>query len=338
MITWADAHLRAGALAAETRADLGIANDRPVDVFSVVEQLGLVLAFAPLGRVSGLYLPGGRSSGILIHEGHPRTRQRYTAAHELGHHVFGHSAEIDSDPEAALQRDTLERWPDREKEAEAYGAWLLMPRPLLRAGLRELDISEIQSPLDVYALSLWLGTSYTATVSQLATTQILGRTLAESWRKIPPRDLKRRLVGEFAPNDLRNDVWWLDARHTWSPIEARPGDRLVITLDEIPSSGYSWQLTELGATSVVADSYDAKWEPDLPVSDESDEDLVGGSYPRSFLLEVGDATGQQYSRISIENRRSWESGGPADEFELTVSVKRPLHGVQVPERELMLSA
>jgi predicted secreted protein len=339
LITWAEAHIRAGALAAGTRADLGIALDRPVDVFSVIEQLGLVLAFAPLGRVSGLYIPDGRSAGILIHEGHPRTRQRYTAGHELGHHVFGHSTEIDSDLEGALQREYIERWPDHEKEAEAYGAWLLMPRQLLRVGLRELDISEIKTPLDIYSLSLWLGTSYTATVRQLATTRILDQSRAESWRRIPPRSLKRQLVGEFVPNDLRNDVWWLDARHARLPVEARPGDRLVITLDEVPSSGYSWEITDMGATSIIADSYDANWEPHLPDSKFYDhEELVGGSYPRSFLLEVRETAERSVSRIVIANRRSWEAAAPAEQVELTVSVNGPLHGVQLREQELTLSA
>src|SRR5438045_129408 len=105
MITWADAHRRAAVSAAELHADLKINLDRPVDVFDAVRRLGIVLAFAPLGRVSGMYLPGGHLPGILLHSGHPRTRQRYTAAHELGHHRFQHAAEIDHDIESLLRGD-----------------------------------------------------------------------------------------------------------------------------------------------------------------------------------------------------------------------------------------
>ena len=61
MTTWADANLRAGALAAETHADLGLSLDRPIDVFAAIAQKGIVLAFADLGRVSGIYLPRGAS-------------------------------------------------------------------------------------------------------------------------------------------------------------------------------------------------------------------------------------------------------------------------------------
>ena len=189
MTTWADANLRAGALAAETHADLGLSLDRPIDVFAAIAQKGIVLAFADLGRVSGIYLPGGVSTGIMLHAGHPQTRQRYTAGHELGHHVFGHAADVDFDLESALRRDPENRWPDHEKEAEAFGAWFLMPRRLLRAGLRVLGIDEISSPFDVYALSLWLGTSYTATARQLGATRLLSMSQSIQWAQIPPRNI-----------------------------------------------------------------------------------------------------------------------------------------------------
>ena len=113
MISWADAHRRGAIKAAEVHADLNIQLDRPVDVFGAVERLGIVLAFAPLGRVSGIYLPRRRSPGILIHSGHPRARQRYTAAHELGHHVLQH--------ERRLRGERAARTREHEARAEAVG-------------------------------------------------------------------------------------------------------------------------------------------------------------------------------------------------------------------------
>ena len=157
MIAWTDAHQRAAVLASQVHADLSIDLSKPVDVFAAAEQLGLVLAFTELGPTSGIYIPGGRSSGILIHSGHPRTRQRYTAGHELGHHMFGHALERDMDLEGELRRN-MEGFPDHEKEAEAFGAWFLMPRRLMRCGPRRTEHRHgSRSPFDVYSLSLWLG-------------------------------------------------------------------------------------------------------------------------------------------------------------------------------------
>jgi Zn-dependent peptidase ImmA (M78 family) len=339
MISWGDAHTRAAAAASELQADLNIDLTRPVDVFGAVQRLGLVLAFAPLGRVSGLYLPEPPTPGILLHSGHPRTRQRYTAGHELGHHVFEHAAEVDIDLEGALQRGDVDRWPDHEKEAEAFGAWFLMPRRLIRQGLRDLGIGEKPSdPLDVYALSLWLGTSYTATARQLAAVRLVDYEDSERWAKVQPRTVKQALAGEMVPDDLHNDVWWLDARHHRQPIDARPGDRLVITLDEIPGSGFTWRFAEQPhELRLLADSYADAWEPDLSAPPTSDGELVGGPHPRSLALEIDPAATLGVHRLALTKDQPWRPGSVVDEFELLLSVNPPLHGVQISEDELALT-
>lgn len=341
MTTWADAHARAAVMASELQAELGIELDRPVDVFEAISDLGIVLAFAPLGSVSGMYFPGGSSSGILLHEGHPRTRQRYTAGHELGHHAFGHAATRDVDLEAALRRGDGERWPDHEKEAEAFGAWFLMPRRLVRHGLAELGIEEPRDPFDVYALSLWLGTSYTATARQLATTRIVDRGTADQWSKIPPARLKQALAGELVPDDLRNDVWWLDARYHEYPVEARPGDRLVLTLPENASTGVSWHFTSLPeSVRLVADSFQGEWEPQLSLEDadtETDVELAGAGSQRAFVLEVDPDAPVGIHHVALVKDQAWDAEPPSSHFELLVSIKPTLHGVQVPEAELAIA-
>jgi hypothetical protein len=251
--------------------------------------------------------------------------------------MFGHAAEIDGDLEAALRRANVQAWPDAEKEAEAFGAWFLMPRHLMKRGLGELGISKPCDPLDVYALSLWLGTSYTATARQLAVTRLAGATEVDEWVKVQPRTLKEALAGELTPDDMRNDVWWLDARHNRNPIDARPGDRLVLTLDEIPSTGYSWRFSDLPAdVRVLADSYEDTWEPELTHPASTEEELVGGGHPRSMVLEIDPEAGGSVERLGMIKDQEWNPEPPSDEFELLVSITPPLTGVQVPEAELAL--
>jgi hypothetical protein len=328
-------------MASELHAELGIELDRPVDVFEAIDQLGIVLAFAPLGRVSGVYVPSPGSSGILLHEGHPLTRQRYTAGHELGHHAFGHTATQDLDLEAELRRADVDRWPDHEKEAEAFGAWFLMPRRLVRNGLDELGIETPRDPFDAYALSLWLGTSYTATVRQLETTRIIDRTTSEGWIRIAPAQLKRALAGELVPDDLRNDVWWLDARYHEFPVEARPGDRVVLTLPENATTGFSWHFTDLpDDVHLLADSYGGEWEPQLtldPGGNDGDGELVGGASQRAFVLEVDPRAGPGVHEISLVKEQAWDPGPPSGRYQLSVSIKPSLHGLQLPEAELALA-
>jgi Zn-dependent peptidase ImmA (M78 family) len=341
--SWADAHARAAAAAAEVQADLGIDRTRPIDVFDAIKRLGLVLAFAPLGnKASGVYvpqMPGGSSPGILLHSGHPRTRQRYTAGHELGHHVFDHATEVDLDIEQNLRRSDVDRWPDYEKEAEAFSAWFLMPRRLIRHGLRELGIGTPQDPLDVYALSLWLGTSYTATARQLGVVHIVSGDTADRWARVEPRAIKQALAGEMVPDDMRNDVWWLDARHNRHPVDARPGDRLVLTLEEIPSSGYSWRFVDRpDDVRVLADSYQDNWQPELGSAPGPDDELAGDSPPRSLVLEIAPDADRAIHRIALVKDQPWEPDSQSDEFELLLSVNPSLTGLQLPEADLALTA
>lgn len=336
MITWTDAHQRAAVLASQVHADLNIDLTKPVDVFAAAEQLGLVLAFTDLGPTSGIYIPGERSSGILIHSSHPRTRQRYTAGHELGHHMFGHALERDIDLEGELRRN-MQGFPDHEKEAEAFGAWFLMPRRLMRAGLVELGIDAVSSPFDVYSLSLWLGTSYTATARQLGTTRLITNAKANRWAQIAPKFLKSALAGSHAPDDLRNDVWWLDAEMGVRHIEARPGDRLVVTAAEVPSSGYAWRIaSDPENLAVIADSFDENILSLGPTAD-ADPELAGGSSRHAFVFEVGDNTDHLLTDLELVLDQPWSPEPVSDRLTLTVAVNPPLHGIQVPEDEFRVA-
>jgi Zn-dependent peptidase ImmA (M78 family) len=330
--TWTDAHQRAAVLASQVHADLNVDLTKPVDVFGAADRLGLVLAFTDLGPTSGIYIPGKRSNGILIHSGHPRTRQRYTAGHELGHHMFGHALERDIDPEDELRRN-MQGLSDQEKEAEAFGAWFLMPRRLIRAGLSELGIGTVSSPFDVYSLSLWLGTSYTATARHLGTTRLITNAQANQWARIAPKSIKSALAGRHVPDDMRNDVWWIDAEMGVRHIEARPGDRLVVTATEVPSSGFAWRVDGHPANlAVIADSFDENVLSLGPTAD-SDPELLGGSSRHAFVFAVGNSAERLVVRLELVIDQPWSPEPVSDRLALTVAVNPPLLGIQVPEHE-----
>ncbi|HWT92973.1 MAG TPA: protease inhibitor I42 family protein [Solirubrobacteraceae bacterium] len=212
-----------------------------------------------------------------------------------------------------------------------------MPRKLVRRGLRELGIGTPRDPLDVYALSLWLGTSYTATARQLAVLKMVDYGTADAWAKVEPATVKHTLVGDMVPDDLRNDVWWLDARNNRHPISARPGDRLVVTLEEIPSSGFSWRIDELPPTlTLLADSFQDHWEPAFSSVPRSNGTLLGGASPRAFLFEVAAGEHDTVMHVALVKEQSWNPDSRSDEFELLLTVSAPLRGIQVPEEAFAL--
>lgn len=337
MISWAQAHTRAATLAGQLHADLSVDLTRPVDVYDAISQLDLVLAFADLGPASGIYLPGGRSTGILLHAGHPVTRQRYTAGHELGHHAFGHALDVDIDLEGALRRGDSDRWPDHEKEAEAFGAWFLMPRRLMRVALRELSITTVTSPLQVYMLSLWLGTSYTATARHLGTTRLVSDGEATAWARIKPREVKRELAGRFVPNDMRNDVWSLRKEDSGRRLEARSGDRVVVELAEVPSSGHSWRIRNATGAKVVADSFVDEFDVS-PSTGWLLEEAAGATVRHAFVLEIESSDSGTTVDVELVKDQPWDPGPVAEEFRVGVRVRPSLHGIQLPEHEFRIAS
>jgi Zn-dependent peptidase ImmA (M78 family) len=340
MLSWVDAQRIAAIKAQHVHGDLKTPMDRPVDVFGAIEALGVMLAFAPLGGNAGMYLrPKEGPPGILIHEGHPRTKQRYTGGHELGHHVFEHTSEVDGDLETQLQRGEQERWPDDEKVAESFGAWFLMPRKLVKHALKEMDIGKPDGPLDVYRLSLWLGTSYTATARHLYAIKLAPKDRADEWAAIAPRELKRQLAGELAPDDMQNDVWWLDDRYDGLGIDARPGDRLILTLREIPSSGISWRLAELPqGCALVIDSFSEHFEPKILELEAEDDDpeLAGQEVTHAFVLGVDADAPQGEGELRLVEDARWDDDPPTATFDLRLRVHPRLHGLLASESELAL--
>lgn len=103
----------------------------PVPVDKLAKADGIRIAFDTIGGndVSGMLYRRGNSTVMVINENHHRHRQRFTIAHEIGHHRL-HDADAYLDGAATLRfRDgTSATGTDREeREANAFAASLLMP-------------------------------------------------------------------------------------------------------------------------------------------------------------------------------------------------------------------
>jgi Zn-dependent peptidase ImmA (M78 family) len=107
------------------RADLGLTLEEPLDdVLEAVERLAPPVAVLNLPEsVAGAYLcrPGGRV--VFVNRVHAVQRQRFTLAHELGHHRLDHPANTFDQPQdlADFSRDPV------EVQANWFAAEFLMP-------------------------------------------------------------------------------------------------------------------------------------------------------------------------------------------------------------------
>jgi predicted secreted protein/Zn-dependent peptidase ImmA (M78 family) len=283
-----------------------------VEIFDVIEDERIWLLFRRLGNLYGAYKRYGDAGGIMINAQHPLSLQRYTAAHEYGHHVLGHSGSAD-------EEERIEHWPRdlREVAAQAFAGEFLMPLQLVNYTLRTMGLSGKYLPLtalQVYQMSLELGVSYRAAVTQLVGQHKLTVAAGRRLRAENPLALKTRLVG-VRPADPWADVWLLDESQEGRQFSPRLRDEIHVMLAETPSTGYVWQLVE-AARSVLA-LVDDQFETD-------DDEVIGAPGTRHVAFRVAYAGA---SRIRLEQRRPWQQNGEASAtYEATVSAIPPLTG------------
>lgn len=305
--------------AAHAHRDFAVPLDQPIDVFSVIEQEGILLAFEPFPNLSGAYIvERGTQRGIVVNANHPQARQRYTAAHELGHHRLGHGTSVDPEVEP------LSRWgsrslPDNEKVAEAFAAWFLMPRRLVSHCLAGLGLDRPESADDAYQLALRLGTSYEATVRHLPNLRFATRGATNEWLRVAPARLKERAGGAWVPTNLRSDLFAIKGRDNGTRLIVRPGDRLLCAFPEIPSSGYTWESrTVPEGFELLDDFYEAI---------EDSPEVAGAAATRVFAYGVTGASVPVDSILELRKARPWNAEEYSERFSLDVLIAPPRRGV-----------
>jgi len=212
--------------------------DRPVDVFMLAQRLGLWLVAQPLEKAFGFYLREEHAAGMVLNSGHPETLQRFTCAHEIGHHVLGHTSHTDD-------ASTLQRMSNlvlQEHQAQVFAAALLMPAPLVNRTLRKLGITGPLRPVDIYAASRDMAVSYTAALWGLTALGKFNAATAANLAHKGPRPAKDALRGGPSTADARADIWVLDDSADNTTVRCRVGDEIHIRLTEDLSTGHVWTL------------------------------------------------------------------------------------------------
>lgn len=298
--------------AAEEHARLGTALDAPVDIFGAIERHGIWLMFQPLDRLFGAYMRVGEAAGVIVNAKQPPALQRFTAAHELGHHVLGHASSLDG--EAHIEPVDGELGP-REQAAHAFAAYYLMPPALVDQVLARLGVEErgALSAEVAYRLSLELGVSYAAAVNHLLSLGKITADVAARLRGMRPKAIKQALTGTPRPAYDRTDTWVLGQTDSGRVIAPRVDDEIYATLPEIPSSGYRWavasdEITDLrsatahapafgGALALVDDRFD------LPAASAPPARYGTGGMRRLVFRVLRPGS----FRLQLAQRRPWEA-------------------------------
>ena len=121
--------------AREAREDLGYAREGPLpDLIGAIEDRGgahVVVLVLPEG-VAGAYVARADCPLVFVNGHQALARQRFTVAHEFGHHRMGHASVVDE--QQAISGKVHD---PQEVRANAFAAEFLMPRDAIAAWGRE---------------------------------------------------------------------------------------------------------------------------------------------------------------------------------------------------------
>lgn len=115
----------------------------PIDVKSLVEAHAvLTVTSIPIDGVDGISLDlktPGKKARVILNANNPRTRQRFTLAHELGHLLIPWHTGSFVDHVDPTESQTADNYWDFESEANAFAGELLVPSQWVNQLLAETD-------------------------------------------------------------------------------------------------------------------------------------------------------------------------------------------------------
>jgi len=139
----------------------------PINIFQLLRDFGVFYEFRELDRLEGAYSPESEENpaAILINVKRPFHRQRFTCAHELGHHLKDYNSPVLC---PLNKKNQIEQYADR------FAGELLMPTYYFSQEARSLvDSSGFVNPEDAFKLCHKFGTSYTAVIWKLYNLKLL---------------------------------------------------------------------------------------------------------------------------------------------------------------------
>jgi len=124
----------------------------PVDPVTIAKAMGVTVVADPFLDHSGHYQRNSGNPRIIYNSSEPPVRQRFTVAHEIGHHVNG---DIDA-PRDTSKQFSSSSWDPVEAAANRFAAALLMPADHVKYAVFRDGVT------DLWALAKTFGVSTVA--------------------------------------------------------------------------------------------------------------------------------------------------------------------------------
>ena len=271
-----------------------------IDVFGALAEFDIVVMFKPLDGLLGAFLRGDQP-GALISTKRPRSVQRFTAAHELGHFVLEHEPSLDSPDVLSRAASGWMGKPDQyranlqEIEADAFASEFLVPRWLIlrHAQAQNWSLADLSVPENIYQLSLRCGASFEATVRILNGNSFINKAAADRALTHKPKDFKSSLRADAPLANSWADVVRLSELDAQSrSLKVGIDDLIAIELPQRASTGFVWRLQ-------------APTDADVKIEHEASRltaEPLGGKSTRVFVLSVNQPG---HTDIELAEKRPW---------------------------------
>lgn len=145
----------------------------PINVKAIAESYGIKISEREIENdISGFLVRNTKNHDTVIgvNLAHPKNRQRFTIAHELGHYLLHDGDELHIDGQFAIGfRDdkSSEGTYAIEREANFFAAELLMPEKFLREDVANMDSLYLCDDSQLQELATKYGVSSTAMTYRL---------------------------------------------------------------------------------------------------------------------------------------------------------------------------
>lgn len=167
----------------------------PIDPFDILKQMNVVYQFRDFKDLEGIYIVPEDEDDIAIvgiNNNRPITRQRFTAAHELCHHIK------DKNESSICPIDGREKSPI-EKYADKFASEILMPTEELKKQVGKFENNGYVNFENIIYIADYFGVSFEACVFNIA------YKLNKIEGDIEPSKLKKR-INKFKPDKKRIEL------------------------------------------------------------------------------------------------------------------------------------
>lgn len=231
-------------------------NEPPVNIFLLAEQLGVLVNPTYLDKAAAVVNREDedhqRPPWILVNSAQPVERQRYSIGHEIGHLLLHEGERVVRHPHLYMRH-----FDQKEIEAEAFAAELLMPRTLLDESVKKVDPKR---PIEegVFMLAYLYQVSFTAMTMRLYGLDVISRTVYDQLSKVKPSTLESSLTKAKGKRPFRAEkfVPSLEKDLGVKPTPSAFTADAVRKMQEMAYTRYLGQETQGGAKPMALYSLD----------------------------------------------------------------------------------